>query len=317
MQDLTVSISENVLKISTVESGEFKGVSAEIPTSVVSNYEILNIAELCSAIRDLIPTVTKKSHRSLSLNFLIEPHDVILKFITISKTTQNLEDQLLGEINAKVTELPLEEMYYSYLKIAPFVYQFIGIKKTILEKYIELSNNLGIALKGIFPWILFLPKFVNANVPAIFISRLAKKQVIALSEFNGIFFSGVYEKEKSTDELQKLVKDLSIYKRADPITKVYVYNYGGFSLNPGYEVLNIDIPNSDLSESEGYELHLLLNHMVSQDSGIVFSKMNLLTHLPVPVVAENKNIAVAYVGGALMVVGLLIFLGIGMVSKKY
>ena len=209
MQDLVVSLSENILKVSTVEGGEFKGVSAEVSSDVVNNYEILNTEEIVSALRDLISAVTKKGYRGLSLNFIVEPYDVITHFITVNKNGEDRHEQIISEIRAKVTELPLEEMYFSYIKVAPFVYQFIGVRKEKLEKLIEVSNKLGIGLKSAFPWTLFLPKMVGTNKPAIFISKLADKQVVALSEFGGIFFSGIYEKEKSTEELQKLVEELA------------------------------------------------------------------------------------------------------------
>lgn len=302
MQDLIVSISENTLKVSTIENGQFRGVSASISENVVKNHEIINTEEIVVAIRDLISTITKKGLGSLGLNYVVEPQDVILRFITVNKNGGNLEDQLTLETRAKVKDLPLEEMYFGFLKIAPFVYQFVGIKKSLLETYIDIANKLGIGLRTVYPWILLLPKVVGVNEPAIFISKAADKQVVALSEFNGVFFSGVYEKEKSTQELQKLVTDLSIYKRSSPISKVYIYNTEGFSLDPKYEVLKIEIPNSDLEEAKGYEMHLLVNQMAAKDSNAVFSKLNLLTHLPVPVIKHERSLVPVYVGGVVLVV---------------
>ncbi len=315
MQDLIVSVSENTLKISTVENGEFKGVSASVATDVVKGHEIINIEEFTSAMRDLISTITKKGTGSLGLNFIVEPQDVILKFVTVNKNGGSLEDQLTLETREKVKETTLEEMYFSYLKVAPFVYQFIGIRKEILEKYIDVSNKLGIGLRGVYPWILFLPKTVGINDPAIFISKSADKQIVALSEFNGVFFSGVYEKEKSTEELQKLITDLSIYKRNSPINKVYVYNYDSFSLNPGYEVLKVEIPNSDLAEAKGYELHLLVSQTVGKDSAAVFSKINLLTHLPVPVIKKDKSLVPIYIGGGVLAIVFAGIFGLNMLNK--
>ncbi len=308
MQDLIVSLSENILKVSTIENKEFKGVSADVTKEVVNDYKILNVVEFSTILKDLITTVTAKNPRSLSLNILIQPNDVVLKFVPVNKNGGDVEDQIINEINTKEKELPLEEMYFSYQKIAPFVYQFIGVKKDIIDAYIEVSNTVGIGLKSIIPWVMLLPKFTDRNEPSIYLTRTSGKQIVALSEFNGIFFSGIYEDEKSTQELQSLVQELSIYKRKDPITKVYIYDYENFSLNRDYEVLDLEIPNSDLEEAKGYEMHLLQGHMIGKDQDILVSQTNLINLLPVPVIQKETNKALVYAGALslVLVVGGLI-----------
>lgn len=308
MQDLIVSLSENTLKVSTVENKEFKGVSAEITKGVVNDHQIIDPEEFSKVLSELISSVTTKKSRSLSLNILAEPSDVFFKFIPVKKTGGDVEDQIIDHIKDKEKDLPLEEMYFSYQKIAPFVYQFVGIRKEVIDKYIEVSNSIEIGLKGMVPWVLLLPRFTNKNEPSIYLTKSNGKQTVALSEFNGIFFSGVYEEDKSADELKKLVQELSIYKRSNPITKVYIYDYENFSLNPEYEVLNLEIPNSDLEESKGFELHLLYNHMIKVDQDVLTTQVNLLNLLPVPVIKEETNKALVYAGAGafLLVVGGLI-----------
>jgi len=301
MQNLTVSLSDNTLKVSTIEKKEFKGVSAEVSKGVVDNYRILSNEEFSAALKELISAVTDKNPRSLSLNILVEPNDVVFKFVAVNKGGGEIEDQIVNEIRSKVKEFPLEEMYFSYRKIAPFVYQFIGVRKEVINSYIEVANIVGISLRSAVPWMLLLPKFTDNNEPSIYITKVAGKQVVALSELNGIFFSGVYQKDKSAKELQKIVQELSIYKRKDPISKVYVYNYDNFSLNPEYEILNLEIPNSDLEEAKGYEMHLLLGYMADKDKDILTTQTNLLNLLPVPVVQKEKNMALVYAGGASLV----------------
>lgn len=308
MQDITISLSENVLKVSTIENKEFKGVAADVTKGVVEDYDIKSPEEFAAALKELISAITDKNLRKLSLNVLVEPNDVIYKFIPVKKQSGDIEDQIIDEVKDKVKEFPLEEMYFSYRKIAPFVYQFIGVKKEIIENYLEVANILGLNLRGIFPWIMLLPRFTNNNEPAIYLTKVAGKQVVALSEFNGIFFSGVYEDDKSTKELQKIVEDLSIYKRKDPINKVYVYNYENFSLNPEYQVLDIEIPNSDLEAAKGYEMHLLLDFMKEKDKDLLTTQTNIINLLPVPVVQEEKSKAIVYVGvaTAVLLLGLVV-----------
>jgi len=316
MQNLTISLSENTLKVSTIENKEFKGVSAAVSKDVVDDYKILNNEEFSIALKELISAITGKNPRNLSLNIVVEPNDVVFKFVSVNKKDGEIEDQIVNEIRAKVKDFPLEEMYFSYQKIAPFVYEFVGVRKEVMESYLDIANLTGIGLRSVIPWMILLPRFTDTNEPSIYITRTAGKQVVVLAEFNGIFYSGVYEKEKSTRELQKTVQELSIYKRRDPISKIYVYNYDNFSLNPEYEILNLEIPNSDLEEAKGYEMHLLLGHMTEKDKDILTTKVNLLNLLPVPVVQKENNMALVYVGGASLVLLATLLIGGGLFLNK-
>lgn len=309
MQDITISLSENILKVSTIEDKEFKGVSADVTKGVVDDHIILNNEEFAVALKELISAVTDKNTKNLGLNILVEPNDVVFKFVTVNKQDGEVEEQIISEIKEKLKEIPLEKLYFSYQKIAPFVYQFIGVKKEVLDNYLEVANILEISLRSVVPWIMLLPRFTNNNEPAIYITKSADKQVVALSEFNGVFFSGVYEEERSTKELQKIVQDLSVYKRTDPISKVFIYNYENFSLNPEYQVLDIEIPNSDMEESKGYEMHLLHGFMKEKDKDLMTTQVNLLNLLPVPVVQKENSKALVYAGAGGLVLLVVLLVG--------
>lgn len=308
MQELTISLSENNLKISTIEKGEFKGVVAELSNDVAKDHIILNEESFSNSVSDLLNTITSKRPKDLSLNFLVEPSDVYLHFVTTNKANEDLEQQIRNEVSTKLSDTNLDELYFSYYKIAPFVYQFVGIKKQLLEQYMNISNSLGITLRSVLPWILYLPKFVDTNEPAIFISKVSNKQIVALSEFGSIFFSGVYEQEKNTEELQKLVTELSVYKRNSPISRVYRFKYDSFSLNPDYEVLDLQVPNSDLEQAQGYELHLLVEYVLDKDSSLLLTPMNLLNTLPLPEDISSKPRALVPVKA---LAGVLLLLGFG------
>ncbi len=316
MQDITVSLSDNVLKVSIIENKEFKGVSADVTKDVVDDNRILNNQEFAVALKELISAVTDKKPRNLALNILIEPNDVLFKFVTVNKHGGEIEDQIINEVKTKDKDFPLEEMYFSYQKIAPFVYQFIGVKKEVLDSYLEVATLLEMSLKCVIPWTILLPRFTNKNEPAIYISKVAGKQVVVLSEFNGVFFSGIYEEDKSTKELQKIVQELSVFKRSDPINKVYIYNYDNFSLNPDYQVLDIEIPNSDLEEAKGYEMHLLQGYMKDNDKDILTTQVNLLNLLPVPVVVKERNMALVYSGAASLILLLGLLIGGGILMNR-
>ena len=299
MQNLIVSLNENTLKLSAATPQSIKSKSAELDNNVAHDSSILDVKIFSDVLFNLIKEVTADTRdKKFDLTFLVEPQDVLLKFITVGKKTGNLDETILAEVKSKLLDVTLEDLYFSYQKIAPFVYQFVGINKEKVEKYLEVSNTLGIELRSIIPWVLLLPKFVGKNEPSIFISKSSGDQVVALSELNGIYFCEVYEKEKSSKEIEALVAQLSVYKRTTPITRIYTLNDGAFSLDPQFEIVPI-IPKEEIPEQMvGYELHGIFNKVSNEDNMLLSTQVNLLNLMPLPVV-EHKVTSVAVVGGAL------------------
>ena len=201
----------------------------------------------------------------------------------------------------------LEDLYFSYEKIAPFVYQFVGIKKEKLEKYLEISNNLGIELRSVVPWLLLLPKMVPNSEPCIFISNNNGSQTIALSELNGIYFSDIYETNRTSKELGSLVSELSVYKRIAPITKIYTLTDEQYSFDENYKVIPLIPSGEEFKELKGFELHAVLDKLLEEDLSLPTTQVNLLQLLPLPAVA-NKNSALVYVSA--VVAALVILAGV-------
>ncbi|OGC78052.1 hypothetical protein A2619_03160 [candidate division WWE3 bacterium RIFOXYD1_FULL_39_9] len=307
MNDLVVSINKNVLKLTAIINDSLQSFSIETPKDSINDSKIVNVEQAAELLGKFISDSIKVTKKKFSLSFIVEPQDVFLSFVTVNKNGTEIEEQIVNEFKTKLRGENLEDMYFSYEKIAPFVYQVAAIKKEVLETYIQLSNILGIPLKAVIPWVLLLPKYVNTNDSAIFISKTEDDQVVALSELGGIYFTGVYEVEKNTEELQKLVQELSVYKRAKPIDIIYTLNYETFSLAMGYSVRPVDVPN--LGEVQpGFEINILANYMLDFAPDLINSQTNLLTLIPVPVV-EKKSLSLVQVGsaiGAFIIVGVLI-----------
>lgn len=306
MLDIYLSLNNNLLRLHIIENNNIKKTSAEITSTTVDGSAIKDVATLTAIVEEQIKQLTKLPKNKLSLNIVAEPQDVVLRFITINKRDGLVQDQILAEIKSKLDDVKLEDMYFSYQKIAPFLYQFIGIKKEMLESYLELANGLGITLRSVVPWVLLLPKYANINEPSIFISKIDGTQVVALSELNGIFFNGVYAKEKTTEEIEKFINELAFYKRSTPITKVYTLNYDSFHLSK-YEIVKMNVPVSE-SDAAGFEVNVITNFMADTNPSVLASQINLLNLLPVPVI-EKKSGSLVYVGStvaAVLVLGLLI-----------
>jgi hypothetical protein len=295
MQDIFVSINKNITRLSTVDKdASLRTTLVDVPKDVVNDSRINDPEALAGILNDLLPHVTSLSKSRLGLNFVIEPQDVYLRFITLSKKDVDIEAQIIAEIKEKAKDIPLKDIYYSYKKIAPFVYQFTGVRKDILEKYIEVSNNMGVGLKTVIPWALALPKYEKVNEPAIFICKTGDRQVIALSELGGIFFSEVYEKELKEEELQVLIKDLSFYKRSSPISHVFTINADYLTLE-GYEVKKVALPKfqEGVEVTPGYEQNVIVDYLFDTDPEAIDSQLNMLNLLPLPVVEARSFSLVA------------------------
>lgn len=314
MQDLFISVDENKLRVSAVDpKNGFKSVAEDLTKNVIKDYKIIDLATFSSILAETISKVTNHPKNRLLLNFILEPQDAILRYFTLSKSSNGDEEQVVSEIKKKIPDTNLEDLYFSYQKIAPFLYQFIGVRKDTMENLIEISNTVGIGLKSAIPWVLLLPKYTESTKPAIFVVKRGGQQVIALSELNGIFYTGVYEKEVSSVELHEFIKQVSFYNKTEPVRLLYTLNYDSFSLS-GFEVTKVTLPVAelDLESTAGFEINILTNFMLDKDLMLVSGQSNAVNLLPVPAVIK-KNSALVYVGSVmvgLVLVGSLVFFGI-------
>jgi len=317
MGNLLVSLNDNILKVTLKDDLSFKGLTIELPKTAANDTEILDTNYIAQSISGALSSGLSFKGKSPLLHFLIEPQDVILKFITVSKKNGDVDSQIVSDIKGKLADTNIEDIYFSYQKIAPFVYQFVGIKKSILEKYLEIANQLKMNLQSVVPWVLMLPKCVTSGDPCIFVSKNLTNQVIALSELNGIYFSSVFDHEKSPEELQKLISDLSVYKRAAPITKVYSVNTDFFSLDPSYELQKLKVSNVENADSSDYLLHLLYYSLLENIPTTLGTQLNLLNALPLPAISK-KNTSLVYVGAAVGVSALIfvVLAGLNVLNTK-
>lgn len=322
MANIVASLSNNILKVSAFSidgSEKFKGVSAELVPDVVSDSVILKKDVFSEVLSDLVSDVLSQNFKERSkstLHFLLEPQDLIIKFVTVNKIDGDVATQIINEVKSKLVGFSIEDLFFSYQKIAPFVYQFVGVKKDILDMYIDISNIVNIELRAIVPWIYVLPKYANINAPCIFIADRGGKQVVALSDLNGIYFTGIFDEHKASKELEKKIKELAVYKRVTPISKIYTLNYDSFNLDPTYEVISIDATLHKTKETESYELHLFYNNLIASMPDLLTTQANLLTLLPVPAV-EKRNTSLVYTGvAASTLILLLSIFGIFMLVRN-
>ncbi|KKS17049.1 MAG: hypothetical protein UU72_C0008G0031 [candidate division WWE3 bacterium GW2011_GWB1_41_6] len=308
MQNLTLSLNENIVKLTLTVESEFRTASAKVDMNVANDTEVLDTQAFSEVVLGLIKELSIKANKKPVLNYLVEPADIMVRFVTVNKRTGDSDENILEDIKSKLDNHNLDDIYFAYQKIAPFVYQFVGIKKDKMEKILEVSNNLGLSLQSVIPWILLLPKLVGTSEPCIFIYNTNGNQVVALSELNGIYFSETFDTAKTPKELEKLVSDLSVYKRAAPITRIYTVSSESFSLDPNYTVIPLLPSGEEFKDIKDFEMHALLNKLMEEDPSLLVSQLNLLNLLPLPV-EQKKNASLVLVGAG-SVAALMIFLGL-------
>jgi len=304
MNRYIVSLNNNVLRITYLNpsSGEFRGITQQISPEIVDDTGIIDISGFCGVFAECLAKLVEKKGKDTALVFLVSPEDCLLKFISTNKKTELLDEVLLEDVKSNIPDFSADQYYYSYQKIAPFVYQFVGIKKDRMNSFLEVATTLGASVESIVPWVMLLPKYLDSVEPFIFVSQTDNEQVVVLSEFNSVYFTGVYEEGKSLEQLQDLVKDLSVYKRVKPINKIYTLNYEVFSLDPTYSVSAFNFDRPAGLDSGEYDVHVLYEDLVRMDPDLYGSQLNLLNLLPVPVTQSGQKVLIyAGVGTALLI----------------
>lgn len=308
MTEIVISLIENTLKVSAITENGFTKNSVSVPEEICSNTQILDVTAFSEYLKNSINNLglNPKAKNGYGLSFILEPENYFPKFVTVRKNVEDTETVVLEDIKSTLEGVTLEELYYSYNKIAPFTYSFIGVRKSDLDKYIEVANIVGIPLNSVISWVSVLPKYVDVNEPAIFVLRNGTNKVLVLSDLNGVYFSKTFGANFTVENLSKAVEEVATYKREEPIKKIYALDLdNALKLKAGFDITKMVIPNSNNTDVENFEVHLLMHYMLDMFPAILTTPINLLSLLPLPAV-EKKSSAVVYAGVAaalILVVG--------------
>lgn len=302
MKDLLISINSNTLKLSYCGPEGCGGIASDVSKDVLSGSKILDKERFTKDLIELSHEIVPKGKKPDGLSYLISPEDAFVFFVTVNKNDGEKEEQIISGIKDKV-EVSLDELYFSYTKIAPFVYQFIGASKDYIEDLLEVSNLWGVPVKAIVPWVLLLPKTLKDNDPAIFVAKINERHVVSLSELNGIYFASSYDEEKDEAELKELVQTLSVYNRKKPIKRIYTLD-SDIRLEDGYDTLPV-FADTESNFPEGFEVHELYLHVLKTNSDILRSQTNILNLLPLPEPSTASKMVVP-AAAAVFVISLLV-----------
>ncbi len=312
--DLVVSINENKLKLSVNTKDGFKALTGDLPPEAVDDSSIKDTNTVAQELSRLIAQLPNINKKQLQAVFLVEPRESLLLFVTIGKTDDaNSDEHVIAEIRSKLENVKLEDLYFSYQKIAPFVYQFVCVRKEILDSYLQIATTAEVSLKAVVPWVLLLPKFLESNDPAIFIIRTKDRQSVALAELNGIYYCEDFELNRNPKEILGLIQKLSVYKRAEPIHKVFTVIDNDLQMGDGFDVSPLIELSDDFKQAAGYEVHLLTDDVLANYPDYLLTQVNLLNLLPVPVVQKSAK-PMVYAGVA---AGLLLLALAGFAAFSY
>ena len=294
-----------MLKVTLITNkGEFKGIQKEIPNNICANSEILNVVEFSSFLEDVLKGFLPEGFKKHSLTFLLEPETVYSEFIELNRSQEDEVDVVIEKAKHQLEGVDLNELYYTHSRLAPFVRHFLGVKKVVLENYLQISQNLGMELKSIMPWNFLLPKYTNALEPSLFVVLNDHETVFSLSEYNNIYFSKAYERKFKPHEIEDYIQELSNYERTARIKKIFLLGKETLKLEDPYELIKISLPNSSVEDTHGFENHLLAHYMLDFDQSLVVSNVNVLSLLPLPTTVKSPS-ALVYAGAALSVLLLL------------
>lgn len=308
MDHLIISLAKNQLKISINGKNGFEGREFEVPPHVADDSKILNIEEFTQLLKGALSEFQSSEAKSASLIFLTEPHETHFRYIVNDKNVSDVELDIMRQAKEKMADVTtdFEELYFSHQKVAPFVNQFIAMKKPDLDQYLEISTTLGRSLHAVLPWVLLLPKFLVTNDPCVFIIKNTLRNVIALAELNGIYYCEEFDGDKSVDEIKSLVEKLSVYKRAEPIQTIYTISDTKLGLSGDFDVNPLTGLIGDNGEAAGYEVHLLTEYILNKFPDYVYTQINSLNLLPVPMIVKKESNSMVYVGATALALVLLV-----------
>lgn len=287
----------------TVKIGLYNGentpkfVSDELLPTVVSNSHIVDPQQFAKEFSRILAGHLGSTLPKLPIYYVLEPEVTELFLATSQKNGANEEEYISAQITERLVDEKVEDLYCHYFKIAPFVYQFAGIKKTYLEGLLEAGNALGLEIGGIYPLGLLLAKS-NNDVSSMFVFTAGQLSTVVFSELTGVTFAEKFTTKVSVTELKDLFGKLSIYNSKHEKIQVYstIEKVGGRPAEQGFESAEV------------------AREVLTKQPTIAETQVNLLNILPVPQVAQSRKvpaIAMAGVVSVLLLGGIVLQLTVG------
>jgi len=293
---------------STLKVGLYDGtgggrfLTEELLPTACSHSKIIDPDEFSKEFKRILAVHYSENLPKLPLVLILEPEITELFLLTSNKQAINPEQEaqlMENQIKERLVDENPNDLYISEYKIAPFIYQFVGIKKPTLDAMLEAGRLVGLEIGGIFPLGLLLAK-TNADVSSMFVFPRKDETTAVFSELTGITFAEKFSGKLSLEELKELFWKLSVYNTKSTEVKIYSFpKYEqSFSSNDCVNLLEGGLEND-------YEELALTQVLLEKNPAFLSGQGNLCNILPVPVVEEKSKAPI--IAGA----GVLSFLLIG------
>ena len=204
-----ISTYSNFLTISLKENGKLTEKSIQLDATVLNDSEIKNITEFTKILFNNLYDLKGGNYKNIPIVFLMDPLKNHFRFIKSQKEL-NFDNQT----SQIFTELKIEgnDYYFGVHKISPFVSQFIATKKSEIDTYVSVANELECDLLGVFSYLPMIARHAAHSGNLILITSYFGNIVIALSEMGGIYFNNKYGSFKDVGSVKEMVENLRIFK---------------------------------------------------------------------------------------------------------
>lgn len=309
MDGYFIHLNASTLKIALYNGAQpTKLVTEDLLPTALSHSRIVDAHEFAKEFSRILGQDLGKTLPKLPMYFLLEPELTELFLLTTNKTDENSDEQFLHQIKDRLVDENPDDLYFGYFKIAPFIYQFVGIKKDLLQTFLDAANEIGLEMGGILPFGLILPK-TNNDISSMFILPHEDANTVVFSELTGTSFAEKLDKKIVLNELIELYWKLSVYN-----TKAGGLNIYSFSPNEHIFSSQKALPLGNGDLEKGYEEIGLTKKTLEENATMLNSQTNLLNLLPVPQIADRKPfpaVVIASIVSVLLVGGLILQLTVG------
>jgi hypothetical protein len=307
MDGYFVHLTASTLKLALfADTQPTKLVTEELLPTALSHSRIVDAHEFAKEFSRVLAQDLGGTLPKLPMYFVLEPELTELFLLTTSKNQS--AEQFEQQIKDRLVDDQLADLYYGYFKIAPFIYQFVGIHKEVMQTLLDAATEIGLELAGLLPFGLILPK-TNAHISSMFVLPHGDSTTVVFSELTGTTFAEKLDKKIALPELIELFWKLSVYntKQTGLAMCTFAENAHVFGSHP------IELIGNGTLE-KGYEELALAKQTLEENTSLVTSQTNLLRLLPVPQLAPAPRVpavAVASLAAVLLVGGLILQLTVG------
>ncbi len=305
------------LNASTLNVGLYNGnqnpkfITEDLLPTAVSRSRVIDPQEFCKELSKILATHYGEKLPRLPLYFILEPELTELFLLTGSKNGVGPADEsehMEKQIRERLVDEEPKNLYLAQYKIAPFIYQSVGIKKDLLDPFLESGNTIGLEIGGILPLGLILAK-TNTDVSSMFVFPGEKEVTAVFSELTGVTFAEKFGGKLAVEELIELFWKLSVYNSKHGEVKMYTFSKYEHNLGShSHSTLG------DGTLEDGFEEIDLTHRTLENTPTILNSLANLINILPVQEMPRKNKapvIALATITSFLLVAGLMIQLTVG------